>query len=135
MLQVLSRSRPPGYGEKGQAETLREIMPWLWPPGRPDLRWRVAAAFAALLLSKVVTVATPFAFKYAIDGLNAAVTPEARPAVMLVAVPLAFILAYGFGRIMMVVLAQIRDALFAKVAQSAVRALSNRTFRHLHSLS
>ncbi|MGE4246906.1 MAG: ABC transporter ATP-binding protein/permease [Parvibaculaceae bacterium] len=135
MLQVLSRSRPPGYGEKGQAETLREIMPWLWPPGRPDLRWRVVAAFAALLLSKIVTVATPFAFKYAIDGLNAAVAPEARPAVMLVAVPLALLLAYGFGRIMMVVLAQIRDALFAKVAQSAVRALSNRTFRHLHSLS
>jgi len=135
MLQVLPRSRPPGYGEKGQLEILREITPWLWPAGRPDLRWRVVAAFAALLLAKIVTVATPFAFKYAIDGLNAAVKPEARTAVLLAAVPMAFILAYGMGRIMMVVLAQVRDALFAKVAQSAVRAISIRTFRHLHALS
>ena len=45
------------------------------------------------------------------------------------------VLAYGFGRIMMVVFAQLRDALFAKVGQSAVRALAIRTFRHLHNLS
>jgi len=135
MLQVPFAPRAGAYREKGQIETLREILPWLWPKGRLDLQWRVAAAFVALIVSKVITIATPFAFKYAIDGLNAIIAPQARTAFVAAAVPLAFIAAYGLGRVMMVVFAQIRDGLFAKVGQSAVRALANRTFRHLHALS
>ncbi|MFW6077382.1 MAG: ABCB family ABC transporter ATP-binding protein/permease [Hyphomicrobiales bacterium] len=124
--------RDPALREKGQWETLVEVLPYLWPPGRFDLKWRVVAAFVALVLSKVITVATPFAFKHAVDWLTNA--SEGSQAVVAVAVPLALILAYGTGRVFMVGFTQLRDALFAKVGQSAVRHLAVKTFRHLHSL-
>ena len=85
----------------------------------------------ALVLSKVVTVATPYAFKHATDAL----TGGADAATTAATVVVFFVLAYGVGRIMMVILAQIRDAVFARVSQRAVKELAVRTFRHLHALS
>ena len=118
-------------------ETLRGILPYIWPADRPDLRLRVVLAMVALVASKVVTVAVPFAFKEAVDALTPKIatgsTGTAVAAVLVV--PVFMVIAYGFGRIMMVVLAQIRDGLFAKVGQKAVRELAIRTFRHLHQLS
>ncbi|HUF45539.1 MAG TPA: ABC transporter ATP-binding protein/permease, partial [Aestuariivirgaceae bacterium] len=125
-------ARAPELREKGQWETLLAVLPYLWPPGRFDLKLRVVAAFLALVLSKVITVATPFAFKYAVDRLTD--VTEGREAVIAVVVPVALILAYGAGRVTMVAFAQLRDALFAKVGQSAVRELAVKTFRHLHAL-
>jgi ATP-binding cassette, subfamily B, heavy metal transporter len=125
-------ARDPKLREKGQWETLAAVLPYLWPPGRFDLKWRVVAAFLALILSKVITVATPFAFKHAVDWLTD--ITDGREAVVVAAVPVALILAYGTGRVFMVAFAQLRDALFAKVGQSAVRHLAVKTFRHLHSL-
>ena len=107
------------------------MMPYLWPAGHPGLKARVIFAMAALVLSKVVTVATPYAFKYATDALS----PAAGVAATAATVVLFFVLAYGLGRIMMVALAQLRDAVFAKVSQRAVRVLAVQTFRHLHALS
>ncbi|HTN98139.1 MAG TPA: ABC transporter transmembrane domain-containing protein, partial [Nordella sp.] len=105
-------------------------MPLLWPEGRMDLKIRVVLAVVALILAKVVTVLTPFAYKYAVDALTA---KNGVPA--LIIVPGFMILAYGVGRVMMVAFAQLRDAIFAKVGQRAVRELAMRTFRHLHALS
>ena len=105
-------------------------MPLLWPEGRMDLKIRVGLAIVALVLAKVVTVLTPFAYKYAVDALTLKDGVAA-----LVAVPVFMILAYGVGRVMMVAFAQLRDAIFAKVGQRAVRELAMRTFRHLHALS
>jgi ATP-binding cassette, subfamily B, heavy metal transporter len=110
--------------------TLRDIMPLLWPKNRRDLKIRVILAVVALVLAKVVTVLTPFAYKYAVDALTAKGGVAA-----VIAVPVFMILAYGVGRIMMVAFAQLRDAIFAKVGQRAVRELAMRTFRHLHALS
>ena len=110
---------------------LRDMMPYLWPEGRADLKARVVFAMVALVLSKIVTVATPYAFKYATDAL----TTGASAATIAVSVVLFMVIAYGFGRIMMVALAQLRDAVFARVSQRAVRELAVRTFRHLHALS
>jgi ATP-binding cassette subfamily B protein len=125
------------YGRGDQIATLKAVLPYLWPKDRLDLRARVVLALLALVLAKVVTVLTPFAFKYAVDGLTGAVRPGSaqQTAVLLLAGPVAMVLAYGLGRITMVVFAQLRDALFAKVGQSAVRALAIKTFRHLHDLS
>ncbi len=120
--------------EAGQFQTLLELMPYLWPDGRTDLKVRVAIAFLALIAAKVITVITPFAFKYAVDALSGTGSAAASVAAG-AAVPLAMILAYGFGRMMMIIMTQIRDALFAKVGQHAVRQLAIRTFRHLHALS
>ena len=121
-------------GEASQAETLLAVLPYLWPEGRMDLKVRVVVAFTALVLAKVTTVITPFAFKYAVDALTA-LGGEIGTVAAIAAVPVAMILAYGFGRIMMIVMTQIRDGLFAKVGQNAVRQLAIRTFRHLHALS
>ncbi|MEM8688794.1 MAG: ABC transporter ATP-binding protein/permease [Pseudomonadota bacterium] len=116
----------------GQLKTLVGLFPYLWPLERPDLRTRVILALLALVVSKIVTVLTPFAFKDAVDALT---LDNATSASALVAAPIALILAYGFGRVMMVITQQIRDGIFAKVAQYAVRHLAVRTFQHLHTLS
>jgi ATP-binding cassette subfamily B protein len=131
----MTRKTPPraatmSRGDGSQWQTLKELLPHLWPHGRTDLKARVVIALAALVISKIVTVWTPYAFKYATDSLTAQ-----NAAAVAFSVPFFMILAYGFGRVMMVVLAQIRDAIFAKVGQRAVRELSMRTFRHMHALS
>ena len=118
-------------GDGNQWQTLKSLLPYLWPEGRMDLKVRVVLAMIALIASKIITVLTPYSFKYATDALTA----SGNPAAIAFSVPFFFVLAYGVGRISMVVLAQIRDAIFAKVGQRAVRELSIRTFRHLHALS
>jgi ABC-type transport system involved in Fe-S cluster assembly fused permease/ATPase subunit len=118
-------------GDGNQWQTLRSLLPYLWPEGRMDLKIRVVLAMIALVVSKIITVLTPYSFKYATDALTA----SGNPAAIAFSVPFFLVLAYGVGRISMVVLAQIRDAIFAKVGQRAVRELSIRTFRHLHALS
>jgi ATP-binding cassette, subfamily B, heavy metal transporter len=125
-------NRNPLANERGSGHlaTLRQLLPYLWPMGRPDLRWRVIVALIALFASKVVTVWAPFAFRDAVDLLG-----SKGPAATAIAATVALILAYALARIMMVVLAQIRDGLFARVGQNAVRELSIITFRHLHALS
>jgi ATP-binding cassette subfamily B protein len=117
--------------EASQWLTLKALLPYLWPQGRADIKSRVVIALVLLVSSKFVTVLTPYAFKAATDAL----TTRSSVQTALVAVPVFMVLAYGVGRIMMVVFAQLRDAVFAKVGQRAVRELSFATFRHLHQLS
>jgi ATP-binding cassette subfamily B protein len=118
-------------GDGGMWETFKDLLPYIWPAGRADIKARVVASLLLLIGAKIVTVLTPYAFKHSTDAL----TTSGSAAAIAISVSLFFVLAYGFGRIMMVVLAQIRDAVFAKVSQRAVREVSNRTFRHLHALS
>ena len=132
----MSRKTPPSSDKAVTADgdqwsILRDMLPYLWPAGHPGLKARVVLAMLLLVLSKVVTVVTPYAFKYATDAL----TGRADVATTAITAVVFLVLAYGVGRIMMVVLAQIRDAVFAKVSQRAVRELAVRTFRHLHALS
>jgi ABC-type transport system involved in Fe-S cluster assembly fused permease/ATPase subunit len=99
---------------------------------------RVILAFAALVLAKAVTLAVPIAYKNAVDWLTGEATTGAAPGVTfigLAAVPAMLIVAYGVGRVLMVLFAQVRDVVFTVVSQNAVRRLANRTFRHLHALS
>jgi ATP-binding cassette, subfamily B, heavy metal transporter len=126
-----TKIEPPKDGDAGQWETLKSLFPYLWPEGRTDLKIRVVVALALLVASKVITVLTPYAFKYATDAL----VGTGNVAAALLASALFMVLAYGVGRIMMVVFGQMRDAVFAKVGQRAVRQLSTETFRHLHGLS
>jgi ATP-binding cassette subfamily B protein len=124
-------------GDGAEVAILKAVLPYLWPENRPDLKFRVVLALFSLVFAKIITVLTPFAYKYAVDALTGP-RPTGSPsatAVLLIAGPITMVLAYGVGRIMMVVFAQLRDALFAKVGQSAVRALAIQTFRHLHDLS
>jgi ATP-binding cassette, subfamily B, heavy metal transporter len=133
-----SRSDAVLKARTGHISVLRDLLPYAWPAGRPDLRFRVVVALAALILAKAVTLAVPIAYKAVVDILAGETTPgEAAgiSALGLTAIPAMLIVAYGVGRVMMIVFAQVRDVWFSSVAQNAVRQLANRTFRHLHALS
>jgi ABC-type transport system involved in Fe-S cluster assembly fused permease/ATPase subunit len=103
-----------GTGKAAERESHWDVMlamlPRLWPAERFDLRVRVVLALLALVGAKAVTVYIPFLYKEAVDQLS----PETVAATAII-VPVALIIAYGVSRIMMVALAQLRDAVFAKV--------------------
>ena len=119
----------------GHLTVLRELAPYIWPAGRPDLRVRVVFALIALIIAKAITLLVPIAYKAVVDLLTGEATGKEITAVGLAASPAFLIVAYGVGRVMMVVFAQFRDVWFTAVAQNAVRKLANRTFSHLHALS
>ena len=119
----------------GHLTVLRELAPYIWPAGRPDLRMRVVMALIALIIAKAITLLVPIAYKAVVDLLTGEATGKEITAVGLAASPVFLIVAYGVGRVMMVVFAQFRDVWFTAVAQNAVRKLANRTFSHLHALS
>ncbi|MCF1505862.1 ABC transporter ATP-binding protein/permease [Afifella sp. H1R] len=114
--------------------TLRNLWPYMWPADRPDLKKRVLWAVLALLAAKVITVLVPYAFKWVTDALAGEGGGPAYLPAFLVA-PVMLVVAYNFGRILTVAFNQMRDALFARVGQHAVRQLAWKTFRHLHQLS
>ncbi len=134
-----SRSDAVLQARTGHITVLRELVPYIWPADRPDLRWRVVYALGALVVAKAITLAVPIAYKQIIDLLTGQAspgTPAGSVSMLGVAMlPVMLIIAYGVGRVLMVVFAQFRDVWFTVVAQHAVRELANRTFRHLHELS
>lgn len=133
-----SRSDAVLQARTGHVTVLRELLPYIWPANRPDLRWRVVFALGALVVAKVITLGVPIAYKAVVDVLTGEASPgeiAGFSAVSLAAIPAMLIIAYGVGRVLMVVFAQFRDVWFTVVAQHAVRELAKRTFRHLHALS
>jgi ABC-type transport system involved in Fe-S cluster assembly fused permease/ATPase subunit len=118
--------------------TLVHLWPYIWPGDRVDLKMRVVWSFALLLVAKLATLSVPFTFKWAIDALTGADTAPVQSsnwALWLIASPLIMTLSYGAVRVLMAVLTQWRDGIFAKVAMHAVRKLAYRTFVHMHELS
>ncbi|MEM7423544.1 MAG: ABC transporter ATP-binding protein/permease [Pseudomonadota bacterium] len=107
--------------------TLTRVLPDLWPAKLPELRVRVIAALAMLILAKVAVLVVPYIYRDAVDALS--------PETTLVAVPIAIVVAYGVARFLGTLFQQLRDLIFAKVGQHALRALSIRVFRHIHQLS
>ena len=113
---------------------ITKLWPYIWPARRRDLKVRVFAALVLLLLAKLVTIAVPYAFKWATDALAADKAHDVRlPA--LLAGPIALTILYGLMRVTMALLTQARDAIFADVAMNAVRRLARDVFVHLHRLS
>jgi ATP-binding cassette, subfamily B, heavy metal transporter len=118
--------------------TMVRLWPYLWPSDRFDLKLRVLASLALTVISKLVTIAVPFTFKWTTDALaGAAKGASVSHTILGIALggPLALTLLYGFVRALMVVLTQMREGLFARVALHAVRRLARRTFEHMHRLS
>ncbi len=118
--------------------TLVELWPYIWPTARPDLKARVVFATVLLFLAKLATMAVPFTFKWATDALAGHGTAPFDPnnwRVWVFAAPIVLTLAYGGVRIVMALLTQWRDGIFAKVAMHAVRQLAMLTFEHMHLLS
>lgn len=125
----------PMFGRAEHQSVIRDLLPFVWPEGRPDLRMRVVLAFVALVVAKIVTVAVPLAYKGAVDALTGSATVDNATGEAVAIGVVGLIVAYGLGRVGMVAFTQLRDVLFTKVGQHAVRALTNRTFRHLHQLA
>src|SRR5271169_3395450 len=118
--------------------TLVSLWPYTWPADRRDLKWRVVFATVLLFVAKLATVAVPFTFKWATDALTGRGTAPVAPDNWLAwafAAPVVMTLAYGGTRIVMALLTQWRDGIFAKVAMNAVRRLAMLTFEHIHLLS
>ncbi|HVG82236.1 MAG TPA: ABC transporter ATP-binding protein/permease [Methylomirabilota bacterium] len=113
---------------RGQLHGLKSLAPYLWPRGRTDLKIRVVLALIFLAAAKVATVYVPVFMKEAVDALSL----EDK---VLIALPLGAILAYGLARILSLAFGELRDAVFSKVAQRAIRTVALATFRHLHALS
>src|SRR5215468_2237440 len=118
--------------------TIVNLWPYIWPADRRDLKARVIFATVLLFVAKLATVAVPFTFKWATDALAGRGTAPVAPDNWLawaLAAPIVLTLAYGATRVLMGLLTQWRDGIFAKVAMNAVRRLAMLTFEHVHLLS
>ena len=117
---------------KQNLATVRVLLPYLWPKDSFNLRARVVIALVFLVASKLINVVVPIFYKQAVDALGSG--PEAGIATVVV-VPVMILLAYGVARILAQAFGELRDAIFTRVAQRAVRLAGLKTFRHLHQLS
>ena len=114
--------------------TLRNLWPYMWPADRRDLKLRVVWATFFLVVAKLVLVLVPYFLKWATDALEGNLeAPPYLPAILLA--PVMLVVAYNLVRIVQLGFNQLRDALFARVGQHAVRQLAYRTFVHMHRLS
>jgi ATP-binding cassette, subfamily B, heavy metal transporter len=121
-------------GDATFARTFQHLWPYIWPHDRADLRMRIFLAVVLLIAAKLVTIAIPYAFKWATDALTGERAHD-LPLPIWLAGPIALTLLYGVLRIIMAFLTQLRDGLFAAVAMNAVRRLANDVFIHMHRLS
>jgi len=120
-------------GQEKQADpadwaTVRRFLPYLWPAGRRDLRGRILGSAVFVVLAKIVVLALPLAYGKAIDTMAA----KGSGAFSLA---LGLVLAYAAGRFATVVFDNVRNIIFERVGQDAVRQLTEDVFRRLHQLS
>ncbi|MGA7071360.1 ABCB family ABC transporter ATP-binding protein/permease [Bradyrhizobium sp.] len=126
------------FGQATLAGTLAHLWPYIWPGDRADLKMRVVWSVVLLLLAKLATLVVPFTFKWATDALTGAESAPVQASnwmLWVVASPILMTLSYGALRVLMGVLTQWRDGIFARVAMHAVRKLAFLTFVHMHELS
>ena len=109
--------------------TIVRVAPYLWPKGQSEIKYRVVFSMLALIFSKLIAVYTPLIYRDAVNALS----DQGINDLFLGAVGLT--IAYGVSRIFMNGFQQLRDILFAKVAQRALRKLALKTFLHIHALS
>ena len=139
----MSDSSTPRVSGDKTFSTLRNLWPYMWPSERPDLKMRVVWASLFLVLAKLLTVGVPYFYKWATDALDGSSgTVTASPSgdetgwlPIILAGAITLVVSYNVARVISVGLNQLRDALFARVGQHAVRRLAYRTFVHMHRLS
>ena len=124
---------PAKAAQKGRnLRTLRALLPYLWPADEVWVKRRVLLAMLALVLGKIVSVTTPYLYKRAVDAM-AGPAPDAATMLGLGAVGLT--IAYGLARLGSIGFNELRDAVFVRVGQRALRKLALETFTHIHRLS
>jgi ATP-binding cassette, subfamily B, heavy metal transporter len=113
--------------------TMRRVLPYLWPDGQAWVKRRVVLALVMLLAAKLVSVTTPYIYKLAVDSLSGEGATDPQALLGLGAVGL--VVAYGLARLGAVIFGELRDAVFVRVGQRAIRRLAIETFTHIHQLS
>jgi ABC-type transport system involved in Fe-S cluster assembly fused permease/ATPase subunit len=117
------------------AGTVKQLLPYIWPKERRDLKLRVLLAVGCMIAAKFATIAIPYAYKWATDALAGERAADRIPLPALFTGVVALTILYGVLRVAMALFTQGRDALFAAVAMNAVRRLAIEVFVHLHQLS
>jgi ATP-binding cassette, subfamily B, heavy metal transporter len=125
---MMTGSPPAGSTRRDDIATIKRLLPYLWLRGPLAVRTRVVAAVLMLIGAKLTTIYIPIIYKHAVDALTA------REGAVL-AVPLGLLLAYGGARITAQIFAELREIVFARVAQNAMHVVALDTFRHLHRLA
>jgi len=123
----------------GDLGVIRSLVPYIWPRDSLETRLRVVAAMLLLIGAKVANLFIPIFYKEAIDALTPGMATGGAGASgganAVLTIPLGLILAYGLARVVSLVFAELRDAVFATVAQRTIRRVALSVFRHLHGLS
>jgi ABC-type transport system involved in Fe-S cluster assembly fused permease/ATPase subunit len=129
------RVRPTPHDGRASAAPLRDqarvagrLLPLLWPRGEPALKLRVLIAVGLIVAAKLVNVAVPMLYKRAVDALSGHADAVAI-------VPVALIIAYGLARVGAQAAGELRELVFSRVAQRAIRLMALDVFKHLHALS
>ena len=117
-----TRHAGPAPAIRGDWSTLKSLLPYLW-----DFRGRVALALGCLFIAKMANVGVPLVLKEIVDSLD-------KTKALLI-MPVFLLVGYGLLRLSSTLFAELRDLLFAKVAQRSIRNVALKTFRHLHALS
>jgi ATP-binding cassette, subfamily B, heavy metal transporter len=112
----------PAPKDRNDLKTIRTLLPYLW-----EFKGRVVLAMTLLVMAKFANVAVPLVLKDIVDALD-------RPRALLV-LPVFLVLGYGLLRLCSTLFGELRDAVFAKVTQRAIRRVANQVFSHLHALS
>ena len=120
MMRPTRLEKPPT--NRNDWKTVRTLLPYLW-----EFKGRVVAAVVLMFMAKLANVAIPLVLKEIIDALD-------RPRALLV-LPVLLLLAYGLLRLCSTLFGELRDAVFAKVTQRAIRRVAIKVFSHLHALS
>ncbi len=128
MVSLQREARQHPRGSRSHLHTIRTLLPYLWPRGSLEMRGRVALAILLLIGAKVANVYVPILYKEAVDILSG-------DTAAVIVVPIGILLAYGAIRVLTVAFGELRDAVFAKVAERAIRTVALQVFRHLHRLS
>jgi ATP-binding cassette, subfamily B, heavy metal transporter len=113
-------------------QTIARVLPYLWPDGQTWVKQRVVLALLLLVAAKLVSVTTPYLYKLAVDALT---NSTADPATFLAVGAVGLTIAYGIGRLLTVAFGELRDVVFVRVGQRALRSLALETFTHIHRLS
>ncbi len=124
-------SAPPSDADTRRTalDTVRGLLPYLWPRGDVRTRMHVVGAVVLLIAAKLATICVPIIYARAIDRLSH------RDPTHLLVVPVGLIVGYGLLRIASGAFGELRDAVFAPVKQRVIRIAAMQTFRHLHGLS
>jgi ATP-binding cassette, subfamily B, heavy metal transporter len=110
------------HNVRGDLNTIRMLLPYLW-----EFKTRVVLAMSMLVLAKLANVSVPLVFKHIVDALG-------KQHAMLM-VPVMLVVGYGVLRMFSTLFGELRDAVFAKVTQRAIRRVALKVFTHLHNLS